>query len=367
VGGSISSFVREPTINANGTVAFTANLTGGGQAIYTGNGGPLTTIAQTGGTYTAFQWEPVIDNTGTVAYQAVTAGGQGIFANAAGTTTTIAQTSAQITRFGQPAISSGGLVAYQTFPVAGSGAVQTVMRSDGVTIASASDPRFAGGFGSVGINATGVVAFVAGTTGGANQTVYTGSGGSPVATINGSNSVLVGMGTPAINDAGEIAVLGQAGQSHAPAMVSWTPGQSPTTVADANSYYAIGDANLNDAGLLMFYGETLNNATQGVYTGENSVLDRVIGVGTALDGSTIMGLNFEYMSLNDAGSFVIQADLADGESGIYRADLVAVPEPSVAALCCLAAAALRWQLRKRQPTSNRRPSPAYLWGYVFED
>ena len=54
----------------------------------------------------------------------------------------------------------------------------------------------------------------------------------------------------------------------------------------------------------------------------------MIGVGAALDGSSITEIGLNRFGLNDSGSIVFQATLADGRTGIYRADATAVPEPS---------------------------------------
>lgn len=57
--GPFSSFGADlsnagPGINDRGTVAFRANLDTGGSGIFTGSGGPLTTIADTSGSFRSF-------------------------------------------------------------------------------------------------------------------------------------------------------------------------------------------------------------------------------------------------------------------------------------------------------------------------
>jgi hypothetical protein len=60
---------RGPSINDSDTVAFTGFFEAHAAAILTGNGGPLTTIADTSGPFSGFFFErgPSINNTGTVA------------------------------------------------------------------------------------------------------------------------------------------------------------------------------------------------------------------------------------------------------------------------------------------------------------
>src|SRR5262249_58324216 len=62
------------SINAQGTVAFIGNLNAGGQGVFTGNGGPLTTIVDTNqgfgsfGLFSGFGGRPSINDAGTVAF-----------------------------------------------------------------------------------------------------------------------------------------------------------------------------------------------------------------------------------------------------------------------------------------------------------
>ncbi len=82
--GPFSGFF-EPSINAGGTVAFRANLDAGGQGIFTGSGGPVTTIADTSGPFLLFDPLPSINAAGTVTFvAALPGGGQGIFTGSGG-------------------------------------------------------------------------------------------------------------------------------------------------------------------------------------------------------------------------------------------------------------------------------------------
>jgi len=71
VGGAFQGFIGgAPAINNAGTVAFLAIL-GGSEGVFTGNGGPLTTISTGIGGINVF---PSINDTGTVAFTAVIPG-----------------------------------------------------------------------------------------------------------------------------------------------------------------------------------------------------------------------------------------------------------------------------------------------------
>ncbi len=83
--GPLKVFNNEPSINDAGTVAFVAgigDIDSGAYGIYSGNGGPLTTIADLSGLYSYFDlYSPSsINDSGTVAFFAgLDAGGYGLF------------------------------------------------------------------------------------------------------------------------------------------------------------------------------------------------------------------------------------------------------------------------------------------------
>jgi hypothetical protein len=114
------------SINDSGTVAFFALLHDdkglvNGAGIFTGDGGPITTVADTrGGGFTLFNQAPSINAGGTVAIRANKNGERGIYAIAPGgglTTiaeTTFAETSSYFTNFdGAPSINNAGTVVFQ--------------------------------------------------------------------------------------------------------------------------------------------------------------------------------------------------------------------------------------------------------------
>ncbi len=72
--------MRGPGINDDGTVAFDATLDAGGVGVFTGNGGSLTTIADSSDGFLAFATQGVaINNQGDVAFFGFTASQFGIF------------------------------------------------------------------------------------------------------------------------------------------------------------------------------------------------------------------------------------------------------------------------------------------------
>lgn len=66
---SYTSFLSAPAVNDNGLVVFHASLTGGGEGIFVGSGGPPTTLADSAGNFANFG-TPMLNNTGTAAFVA---------------------------------------------------------------------------------------------------------------------------------------------------------------------------------------------------------------------------------------------------------------------------------------------------------
>src|ERR1043166_2656738 len=86
-----SQTIVPPAINSAGTVAFTIDVAGPvGGGIFSGNGGPLTTIVTKTPLFPSGR--PSINNAGAVAFRSG-AGVQGVFAGSGGPITTIADTS----------------------------------------------------------------------------------------------------------------------------------------------------------------------------------------------------------------------------------------------------------------------------------
>jgi len=100
-------------------VTFKGFLDEGGEGIYTGSGGTLTTIASTiGPFFTDLYGSPDINDHGIVAFSAMLDGGlQGIFTGDGSTVTTIADTFWAIDS--NPSINNSGMVAFKARPEVG--------------------------------------------------------------------------------------------------------------------------------------------------------------------------------------------------------------------------------------------------------
>ena len=267
-------FDQFPGINDSGTVAFVAVPYSGGEGIYTGSGGAISTVAFTGGPFLLL-YTPVINTTGTVAFKGMMDDNtRGVYSIAGGTTTTIADSSGTFNTFGD----------------------------------------------FVSLNDTGTVAFLANLDNSGGSGIYTGSGGT-MTTIAQTGGEFSGLTTsPSMNDSGTVAFLANltAGGSG----IFTGSGGATTMIADTSgSFSGLGAPIINNSGSV-FFGALLHSGGLELYIDSNPI----IGSGDALDGSTVTNLNYSLGNLNDNGSFVFYAELADGRSGLYVANVV--PEPS---------------------------------------
>jgi hypothetical protein len=103
-----------PTMNGAGMVAFRADLKDGRSGIYTGDGGAVTTIAETGEDVSAFQGLPLIDDRGAVVFRVdLETGGERICQAAGGSLATVAETGGVFAGLGRfPCVNATGDVAF---------------------------------------------------------------------------------------------------------------------------------------------------------------------------------------------------------------------------------------------------------------
>lgn len=317
--GTIQDFgPRRPAMNASGQVAFYANLTGGGSGVFSGNGGGLTTIADTNtappspgtGTLSGFSQLPGINNAGVVGFAA------------------------------QSPATGGGTV---KFVLSGNGgAFNQIANSSG-------NPGFFSAGNYVSINSGGTVAFRGTTPDGTDfHRILAGNGGalttimSPVGTqfANG-----FGQGTVPINASGSVAFhafLDAGGEG-----IFRGNGGAPIPIADTSGPYSsfFADPSLNALDAVVFQA-FLDAGGYGIFTGADPATSTVIRLGDALFGSTVTALNIGGSALNDAGQIAFYYNLADGRNGIALA--TPVPEPASLALTGLGLGSLiAVQRRKR--------------------
>jgi hypothetical protein len=93
---------------------------------------------------------------------------------------------------------------------------------------------------------------------------------------------------------------------------------------------------INDFGELLFFTH-LKNGSTGIFSGPDSVHDKVVETGDVIGGRTVTDVE-SLGAINNAGQVAFGASFADGSSGIYLA--TPVPEPDGAILALIGATVL---------------------------
>jgi hypothetical protein len=340
--GSFSSFFDAPAINNQGTVAFRTS-----EGIFAGNGETITTISNT----TVSPQFPIsassdisINDEGTVAFNAdlesriVPGDGRkifrkGIFTSNGTTTNTIeifATDGRRRNTIDSPSINNQGTLGFsyssEGYVEEDDSTVQTRKGTTTTTIASGVAPRFDGiptrSVESYSLNDQGIVAFRRGLSGGGSG-IFTGNG-TTTTTIADTSGIFSNLGAASINNEGTVAFnadLDAGGEG-----IFTGNGTTTTTIADTSGIFSnFGAASINDAGIVAFLAGQDAGGT-GIFTGSNSLTNKVIGTGDTLFGSTVTSLGFFREGLNNPGQLAFFASLADGTTGIFRADHRGVPD-----------------------------------------
>jgi hypothetical protein len=362
--GSLRNFSSTVSVNNSGTVSFFANPRTGVAAIFTGDGGALTTIAESGPFGGGFgAGYTSINASGTVAFSAQFAtGGAGIFTGSGGPVTTIVDTSQGFVALGlRPSINNVGTVAFLGSRSSVSGGLSGgLFVGNGGPITTLYDdappsPYFA--FGSPAINDGGLVAFSAGMRGTRTVSIFTGNGGATT-TIADTRSEFTKLDVePSVNNAGmaafqAILVSGVDG-------IFTGKGGPLTRIADTTGSFrdlSISSPVINDNGSVVFLAE-LDTGGMGIFTGPDTERDRVIAIGDPLFGSTVVEFfaNGSRLGFNDAGEVAFVARLADGRDVVVRAS--PIPEPDTLYLLAIGGLGLvgySWRQRRQRGLARDR-------------
>ncbi|MGI2901892.1 DUF7453 family protein [Tolypothrix sp. VBCCA 56010] len=343
-----------PAINNEGTVTFSADLDAGGSGIYIGSGENTSLIADSSGQFSSFFTFAIAD-TGIVAFKAaLDEASVGIYTNE--NTAPIAYSKVPAA-LGDLAINSKGTVTFSQILDRGVRAVLT--NNDGIntTIADTSDTSPYSRFEGIAINSAGAVAFTAELKE-RGRGIYTVHGGNTM-TMADTNGDFDFLFNPAINNAGTVAFKGVLDKLAGEGIYT-SDGQTLTKIADNSSVFDFFEnPAINNQGTVAFKG-VLRGGGLGIYTGANPETDKVIALGDSLLGSTVTDLYFSNRGLNDKNQFVFYAKLADGRTGVFRADsdrqepTTSVPE-SRFALGLLTVGALGAVLRPKRDCGSRLP------------
>jgi len=334
-----------PYLNNSGTVAFAADFDTGGSGIFTGSGGSTTTIVDTSGPFADLRGYS-LNNAGTVAFLV---GNARVFTGSGGPITTIFSGQGFDDFVISLSINDNGTVALlaelerEGFFTGGiftgrGGPLTPLYEEIGGT---------SSGFGNfVPINDSGTVAFLAFLDPfGSVEGIVTGSGG-PTTTIADNSGLFSDFyssdanptSTYDLNDNGRVAFLVNLDAGGAGIFIG--NGGATTTIVDTSGpflfFFSFGGGqapgfSLNNSGAVAF-SAALDTGGFGIFTGPDALVDEVISVDDPLFGSTVAELLMGEGSLNDTGQIAFFYELADGRTGIARADPLAIPEPGTLAL-----------------------------------
>lgn len=343
-------------INDSGVVAFAATLDNGVRGVFTGSGGPVTTVADSAGVYSHFG-DPDINNSGVVAFSATHDNGtSGVYTKNGSLVTTIETggIGSQFTGVGGAWINESGTVAF----LGGKGRLnEGLYTSNGgptTTIIEGLDGVSAFFEGFAGINDSGTVGFMIREyemTIGGPWIIYAGDGGplTRIADSYGYGYMRLG---ESINNSGTVIFNGYEQATSKSGIFTSNGGPITHLELDTGlSWTSDGDAMaINNSDDIAFIGLTRGGTghLRGIYTGPDPVADKVIREGDSLFGSTVRLLAYERLVLNDRGSIAFHYQLANGVRGLAVAS---VPEPACATLIAIAAAVL-WQRRRSGTVSS---------------
>jgi hypothetical protein len=354
------------SINNHGTVAFVARTVAGGQGVFTGAGGMITTVVDNSGafddflTFNSFLSASINDN-GTVAFRGFHENGftSTIYTSSVGTVTTIAETiSAPFPReVAFPVINSAGVVAFRVFfheldPLHLNFAIRTGNGGPLTLVADSSGPLSLTNSTSLHMNDNGTVAFAALMDGG-GVGIFAGNGGPLSPVVTGATG-FTGFSDPSINASGTVAFSSE--RTNGVRGIFTSDGGPVSTIADSTGPFTTGfgrEAIINATGQVAFRA-TLDVGGQGIFTGPDPVANKVIQTGDQLFSSTVtmVGLsNFSQdgtFDINDNGDVAFHYTLADGTFGIAVARVV--PEPSSALSLAIGLLGVR-ETRRRRPDS----------------
>ncbi len=357
---SNNSFTSSASINNEGTVAFRASNPSSA-SIVTGNGNQLNTIFSYDVLRPGFDDRnaPTINNTGTVAFGYTTTVSDNykyqqetVYTAKQGNISRLSfETNIYNTGFSSPAINDSGTIVFRSnFQFFNSLWASNGEETTLLTASTATTGISLNFLSDVAINNVGTIAF-SGTiydpsrrdvngriiSFGPDSRMLTGVFTTNMSSLGDIKPILLKNDTlesfdnsshniVAINDQDTVAFV--ANQSTGGASL-FTIGSNGllTKIADTSSAFKnFNNVAINDQGTVAF-AATLNTGGQGIFVG-SAVTDKVIATGDSLFGSTVTNVQFTSRGLNDRSSVAFFATLANGNSGIFRADFQArEPKP----------------------------------------
>jgi hypothetical protein len=346
-GTNFISFRSDPAVSG-GTVAFGGNFgNDSNRGLFTGSGGPITTIARTGdsapvGTFTDFGLRGPSISGGKTAFFArfsdTAIAYDGVFTSTGGNWTNVVKSgdvapNGYFTTIGAPAI-SGGSVAFVASYWGNGGVFTSQGGAPAPIVYNSGEPPYTYTLIDSVAHSNGTVAFFGNYTDGQNgyQGIFTDSGGPTVLVARsgsvGPAGIWGGFSAPSIsgNNVAFYATYTPQGSPISGSGIFRSDGGTTTSIAKSGdqslngTFTAFGLSPAISGSQVAFIG-TDNYGQRGIYVGQGGALVPVIHTGHSLFGSTVSGLSLGTFALDDDGSgrLVFWYQLANGRRGIALA------------------------------------------------
>jgi hypothetical protein len=324
------------SLNNAGTVAFrAATFANGVNGVYSGAGGVITKIAETGvgSPFASFTFTglPAINISGEVAFTAYTpalADKVILRGNGGSITQMVSRASEGFSSLGDsPSINSAGAVAFLASAPLGvylsdGGSVTPLYVVGGPYGFAISDASFkdAGEVVFIGKDSTGTDGMFRGSGGALSTIAVSSASGGPFSGFPG--------GPGSMNSAGVVAFDAFLASGGEGVFVSTGSG-APVTIADSSGPFD----DFKGSPAISLYGiaftASLDGGGTGIFTGADPVTNKVIQVGDALFGATVTSIqSLGRFAINDSGEIAFVASLSNGDTVLVRAT-PGTPEPPI--------------------------------------
>lgn len=306
------------SVNDAGIVAFQAALTNGGSGVFTADGTDLATVSDTNGTpIRDVVSHPAINASGGVSFYAeLESGERGIFLMHRGELVRVGgERASGIGPLG-PTMNDANRVAFraQVAPDVNGIFVGT---GDDVRMVASTEESYAAFWGLPVIANDGSVVFRADLKFG-GQGIYVANGSDVTMIVNTSDDFATLGFFPSMNDHGTVVFAGTLREGGG-GIFAASRGEIVPVIDMREGFESLRGAWINNRGDVLFAG-TPTGRTLGIYAGANPRVDRIIGLGDALFGSTVSDFAANPVSLNNRGQLAIRVVLASGREVIVRAD-----------------------------------------------
>jgi hypothetical protein len=312
------------SINDEGVVAFQATLSGGHSGIFTSDGRSIADVAATTSAdcpARLFSSHPDINQAGRIAvYATLKSGEEAVLLMHPDGSLVAVDARSGLIGIGPlgPTMNEHDEVAFRGTSSGGRACIGVRRGARVDVIAEAGDPY--GGFeGLPVVGNKGQVLFRVNLPGD-RQGIFLHRDGRCAAIETTGDDVEEIARFPTMNDHGAVAFAAKR-RSGAWGIFIAASGKAACVVDADAGFESLRGVLINNAGPIAFYG-TPTGGQLGLYTGTDPLRHRIIGLGDALFGATVVDFALNPVSINEPGQLVIRVALDDGRQFILRADPV---------------------------------------------